>query len=281
MTDFRAFSRAKLEAWIVDARSRTLGLVRDLSDEAFLHVPLLRTINPFLWEIGHVAYFQEYWVLRHARGKAPLLPDGDAWYDSAKVSHDTRWSLPLPSRASTIDYLEATRDAALEVVAASDLNEHDIYFILLAVFHEDMHDEAFTITRQALGYPAPAFSGAATSPHSAASSDEEFCDAMVPGGTYVIGSGPEDGFIFDNEKWTHPVVLPDFQIARVPVTQSQFLAFVEDDGYSRRDLWTPEGWAWREKEHARCPIYWSCTATWEWKRRHFDRWVPPNRIIRL
>ena len=75
MTGLAEFSPAKLEAWAVEARSRTLGLVSDLSDEQFLQVPLLRIINPFLWEIGHVAYFQEYWVLRHANGEPPMLPD--------------------------------------------------------------------------------------------------------------------------------------------------------------------------------------------------------------
>ncbi|HYR45118.1 MAG TPA: DinB family protein, partial [Terriglobia bacterium] len=89
-----------LEALVIDARARTFDLVRDLSDDQF-RVPLLRTINPFLWEIGHVAYFQEYWVLRHAGGHAPIRTDGDALYDSAKVAHDTRWHLPLPSRPET------------------------------------------------------------------------------------------------------------------------------------------------------------------------------------
>ena len=67
-----------LESWTIEARSRTLDLVRDLSDDQ-LRVPLLRTINPFLWELGHVAYFQEYWVLRHAGGKAPMLQRSDEW----------------------------------------------------------------------------------------------------------------------------------------------------------------------------------------------------------
>ena len=102
-------SRDDLKALVSDARARTFDIVRDLSDEQF-HVPLLRTINPFLWEIGHVAYFQEYWVLRHAAGEPPLRADGDALYDSAKVEHDTRWHLPLPSRSETLRYMEQIRD---------------------------------------------------------------------------------------------------------------------------------------------------------------------------
>src|SRR5213594_1029357 len=72
-----------LQALIVDARTHTFDLVRDLSDEQF-RVPLLPTINPFLWEIGHVAYFQEYWVLRHAAGRPPIRPNGDGFYDRSE-----------------------------------------------------------------------------------------------------------------------------------------------------------------------------------------------------
>src|SRR5438128_5437369 len=131
---------SQLEEWVIDARARTLDLVRDLSDEQF-RVPLIRTINPFLWEIGHAAYFQEYWVLRHAAGRAPMRSDADALYDSAKVAHDTRWRLPLPSREETVSYMKAVRDRVLEHIAGSSFDpSRDSYFVLLSVFHEDMHD---------------------------------------------------------------------------------------------------------------------------------------------
>src|SRR5215470_17262408 len=106
------FPRSTLEAWVIDARSRTLDLVHDLSDEQF-RVPLLRIINPLMWEIGHAAYFQEYWVLRQAAGRVPMRADADELYDSAKVAHDTRWHLPLPGRGATIEYMEAVRDQVL------------------------------------------------------------------------------------------------------------------------------------------------------------------------
>jgi len=267
------FSRATLEAWTIDARSRTLDLVHDLSDDEF-RVPMLRTINPFLWEIGHVAYFQEYWVLRHAAERASMLPAADSWYDSAKVAHDTRWDLPLPSRIGTIDYLEAVRDRVLDRIAGSNLNDRDVYFMLLSIFHEDMHDEAFTITRQTLGYRAPTFAQCETADHARCLSGPLAGDVTVPGGTYVIGSGTEHGFVFDNEKWAHNVELPTFRIARAPVTQSEFLAFVEDGGYARRELWSTDSWAWREREHAVHPTYWTRDPDRGWMRRHFDKWVP-------
>src|SRR5438270_13860049 len=93
-----------LAAWVRDARRRTLDLIADL-DDAQLLGPSLPTVNPPLWEVGHVGWFQERWVLRHAGGRPPLRADADALYDSAAVAHSTRWGLPLPSRGETLRYL--------------------------------------------------------------------------------------------------------------------------------------------------------------------------------
>ena len=132
-----------LAGWVSDARSRTLELVADLSDEQLMG-PQLRIVNPLLWEIGHVTWFQEKWALRHAGGEAPIRADGDALYDSAAIAHDTRWSLPLPSRGDTVAYMTAVRDRVLERIEQGSLTEQERYFITLGVFHEDMHTEAFT-----------------------------------------------------------------------------------------------------------------------------------------
>src|SRR5262244_2307068 len=124
-----------------DARRHTLALVNDLADEQLIG-PRLEIVNPLLWEIGHVAWFQEYWVLRHLNGRAPLLPNGDALYDSAKVAHDTRWDLPLPSRAQTLAYMQEVLDRINDHYQGDDeLDTRDEYFLSLALFHEDMHDE--------------------------------------------------------------------------------------------------------------------------------------------
>ena len=90
---------------LTEARSRTLALVEDLSDEQLMG-PRLPIVNPLLWEIGHVAWFQEKWTLRHLFHKEPIREDGDRLYDSMAVAHDTRWDLPLPSREETLSYME-------------------------------------------------------------------------------------------------------------------------------------------------------------------------------
>ena len=149
---------AELAAWVRDARQKTLEVVADLSDEQLMG-PQLRIVNPLLWEIGHVTWFQEKWALRHASGQAPVRADGDSLYDSAAISHDSRWSLPLPSRSDTMAYMMAVRDRVLERVERGKLTEKERYFITLGVFHEDMHTEAFTYTRQTHGWSSPVFSG--------------------------------------------------------------------------------------------------------------------------
>jgi gamma-glutamyl hercynylcysteine S-oxide synthase len=262
-----------LANWVADARGRTMDLVQDLSDEQ-LRVPLLRIINPFLWEIGHVAYFQEYWVLRHVLSRPAIRADADKLYDSAKIAHDIRWGLPLPSRSETLDYLKATRDRVVDFIGGASFNPHGEYFVLLCVFHEDMHNEAFTITRQTLGYPAPCFAGQSNETRESCSEGPLIGSVSVPGGTYTIGSHANEEFIFDNEKWAHQADLAGFRIARAATTQQEFARFVDDLGYSRRELWSMEGWAWRERERAEHPVYWRRDPERGWIRRHFDHWIP-------
>jgi iron(II)-dependent oxidoreductase len=257
-----------LTTWVRDARRRTLELIADLDDEQLLG-PQQSTVNPLLWEVGHVAWFFEKWVLRHANRRAPLCPDVDALYDSAAVAHDTRWELPLPAREQTLRYLARIEEQVLERLTRQP-RPNEVYFVQLCVFHEDMHAEAFTYTRQTLGYPGPRLSDCAAS---GAGGDSPWCgDVPVAGGTFFLGAEPNEPFVFDNEKWAHPVVLKPFAIARSPVTQSEFAAFVEDGGYRRRELWSPAGWAWRERAAAQQPVYWRREAG-GWWRRDFDRWV--------
>src|SRR3990170_8966850 len=93
---------AEVAAVLEDARRRSLELIADLTDEQ-LHAPQLSIINPPLWELGHVAWFQEKWALRRLRGAPPMVEQGDALWDSAAVAHDTRWGLPRLSRQGTLD----------------------------------------------------------------------------------------------------------------------------------------------------------------------------------
>lgn len=263
---------ASLAADVRDARQRTLDLVADLTDEQLLG-PRLSIVNPLRWEIGHVAWFQEKWVLRDGTAAPSLLPDADALYDSAAIPHDVRWDLPLPSRERTLAYMAAVRDGVVERLSHADPSAALRYFTQLSVFHEDMHTEAFTYTRQTLGYPAPPFAAHREPPTGGPLPG----DVALPGGEFDLGAAPGEAFVFDNEKWQHRVRIAPFEIARGAVTQAEIAAFLSDGGYRRRELWSDAGWRWRVAEQAEQPLYWR-RARDGWERRLFDRWVPvePN-----
>jgi iron(II)-dependent oxidoreductase len=248
-----------------------MELVADLSDDQ-LECPMLATVNPLLWEIGHQGWFQERLVLRQGLGEDALIGQADALWDSAAVPHDTRWYLRLPPRPEVLAYLTETAERVAARVEASDATDVVRHLARYAVHHEDWHIEALTYTRQTLGYSAPAPQGAAGDGGPGKGGPWPG-DVVVPGGRFLLGALRSEPFVFDNEKWAHPCELLPFAISRAPVTQAEFAAFAEEGGYRRRELWGDEGWSWRAATGAEAPAYWR-QAGRGWERRHFEQWVP-------
>jgi ergothioneine biosynthesis protein EgtB len=250
-----------------DARRRTRALTQDLEGPQ-LFGPKLAIVNPVLWELGHVAWFQERWCLRLRADESlseSLLEGSDGIYDSAKVAHDARWDLPLPTLSATLDFQDRVLERVLARLEREPDNAWLAYFVQLAIFHEDMHAEAFHYTRQTLGYPDP-LGGRAPQGGGALRGD-----AAVAGGSYLIGASRNSGFHFDNEKWAHSVEIAPFRIARAPVTNAEFRQFVREGGYQRREWWSPEGW--ESKGEAGAPRYWRMREG-EWLERRFSKWLP-------
>ncbi|HKK14317.1 MAG TPA: selenoneine synthase SenA [Gammaproteobacteria bacterium] len=251
-----------------DAHQRTLELLQGLEGEQLMG-PMLAIVNPLLWEVGHVAWFHERWILRHLDGHSSFLPHADELYDSSNVAHDTRWNLPLPSLADTVEYMDRVHGALIQRLD-HEPSEAERYFYQLTVFHEDMHTEALVYTRQTLGYPAPCFAGQAGPAEAGGALPG---DVTIPGGTLWLGANPDQGFVFDNEKWAHPVQIAPFRMARAPVTNAEYRRFVDAGGYGRREYWSDEGWAWREHAGLQAPVYWR-PVDGDWEARRFDRWEP-------
>ena len=227
---------AELIAELRSARAHLARVADDLCGDRQLG-PKLAIVNPPRWEIGHVAWFQEWWCLRDAEeDRASIIPDADRLYNSATVPHDTRWGLPLPSFRDTLAYREAVTE---RLVARLKQGEADPYFVQLAVRHEDMHAEAFHYTRQTLGYAAEG------APERVAHRG----DQAYAGGKFRLGSLPGEGFAFDNEKWSHALVLEPFRMSRGCVTNDEYEQFVKAGGAQ--------------------PRYWRGNEV-----RRFDQWIP-------
>jgi len=261
-----------LVANLRDARARTIELVHGL-DGTQLMGPRLDIVNPLLWEIGHLAWFHEFFILRRLGGREPILARTDKLYNSMEVHHDTRWDLDLPDLHGTFQYMRAVEDALIERLDDTEpVPGEDSYLYQLTTFHEDMHDEAFTYTRQTLGYPEPKFRTSKV--QSMIDAGALLADVEVPGGTIELGSRAGGMFIFDNEKYAHEIEVRPFCIGKAPVTNAEFLAFVEDGGYEDERFWDASGRAWRHGEGARHPIYWRRGEDGGWWVKRFDGEIP-------
>jgi len=276
-------ANAQLIETLRETRARTLELVNDLSDEQLIG-PRLQIVNPLQWEIGHLAWFQEFWVLRHLAGQPPILAHGDELYDSARVAHDTRWDLPLLERDETLAYMQRVLERVInqagdEAGLADSEGYNQDYFLNLVLMHEQMHDEAITYTRQTLSYPPPKI--AVVNRLRPAEQDEPLSqtadrlagDAQIPGGRLTLGNARKEGFVFDNEELAHEVEIASFTISKTTVTNGEFKHFVEDGGYRRSELWSADGWQWRTAVMAAHPVYWQQEENGRWLRRNFDEWV--------
>jgi iron(II)-dependent oxidoreductase len=209
-----------------EGRARTLTLLESFAAKDFA-VPYIPIANPALWELGHVAWFTEFWILRSLSGREPVLEGSDVLYDSAKVAHPTRWHLPLPSPAQTVAYGDKIYALIAERATERPRDAGALaYFLRLATIHEYMHTEAGLMTAQTLGYAWP-FPDSIEPPDDGPLAG----DVEIPAGRYRVGAEPDaERFVFDNEKWAHDVDLAGYRIARAPVTNAEFAAYVEESG---------------------------------------------------
>lgn len=259
-TSFRDARPQQLAQALVDSRNYTLALFDCLAREGFdvlARVPHLHTINPPLWELGHTAWFAEWFVLRQAMSTHPaaaqrpsLLSHGDDWFDSNLVAHRSRWTLALPSSGALKTYCREVLDRILDRLSREADTDEALYPYRLALAHEIMHGEALLYTLQTLGVAAPAL------PVDGVRGTVGMGQISYPGGTLMVGGVQEGGFIFDNERGAHPRYVAPFRIDAGLVTNAQFRDFVDDGGYQNRQLWSAAASAWLMGQERSSPRYW-------------------------
>ena len=261
--DVRRADAGALARALVATRKDTLACfeeVRRLLPD--LRVPYDPRLNPALWELGHVGWFQEYWTSRNpqraagsrADPDAARVPgvraDADALYNSSLVPHRQRWSLRLPTVAQTLSDLARQLDATLAALARAEGDDASLYFFRLVLLHEDMHHEAAIYMAQSLGLPIDGvIHGAFAKPQA-----PERRQLAIAGGTCQFGA-TGSGFAFDNELVPFTASLAPFSIDATAVTWADFLPFVEAGGYGMSHLWSDEGWHWVRETAARAPRY--------------------------
>jgi len=282
-TLIRCADRERLSAALADSRAgtlRTFAALEEALRASHLQIPYSPEVNPPLWELGHVGWFQEYWIGRNPQRQrgttadpdapraAPKLADADALYDSSRVEHSTRWHLPLPHAGPTRDYLSRTLEQTLRILAQADGDAHGLlYFAWLALMHEDMHHEAAIYMADALGLRLEA-----VPPTEAATIDPGQAPELAFDATHFRLGSVNGDFAFDNELEPRWVDVQPFRIDRAPVDNRAFAAFIDAGGYQDHHLWTAQGWDWRQRQDARWPRFWRPAAS-GWQQRRFGRWI--------
>ena len=215
------------------------------------HDPLM---SPLVWDLGHIAAFEDLWVCRETGCKL-LRPDLAAVYDADETPRPDRGDLPYLRRREAMAYLDALRARSLFA-----LDSVSPFIAEMLIQHEHQHNETMLQTLQ-LADPG-VFAPARPAPAGVAPSGS----VLVEAGPAEVGD-PGDGFAYDNARPRHRVDLGPYRIDRAPVTNGRYRDFVEDGGYGRRELWTDEGWAFREREGWERPRYWTADGG----ERRFDR----------
>jgi len=224
-------------AGLSEARAATKALIAHLRPRELERV-LSPIMSPLVWDLAHIAAYEDLWLSHRLAGLALLRPDLAARYDAFETPRAVRGEIPLLDTAEAHGYMEAVR--ARVVAALDDRGVGDGVICEMVIRHELQHTETM---RQAMAIagmlPAgePRLGPMAHAPEW----------ITIPPGEFEIGA-PQEGFAYDNERPRHRVSLGEFQIAGRPVSNESWMRFANGGGYERREWWSQAGWAWRRDE---------------------------------
>lgn len=263
------------------ARARTLALV-DLTDadQRAQHSPLM---SPMVWDLAHIGNYEEQWLLRAIDGREPTDPDLDGLYDAFVHARSTRSALPILGPDDARAYDAAVRTAVLELLhdragsidfgTTSDPLLRGGFVYGMVIQHEHQHDETLLATRQLmLDRATPPPGSSPSGGRAGAVPADRPDDVLIPGGTFVMGTDrTTEPWAYDNECGPHEVELAPFRLDTVPVTSARYLEFMADGGYHDARHWSPDGWAWVERERAAGPLFWKPEGDGAWSVLRFGR----------
>jgi gamma-glutamyl hercynylcysteine S-oxide synthase len=249
---------------LMDARNHTLRWLAVFEAAEDLSPLRVLGLDPPRWLCGHAGWWQEWWIVRHVqtqRGEAgdavrPRLasiePQADALFDPAHTTPAGRWALPLPDPEPLRQYLAATLEAVLDVLASAGTDDAALHFHRLALWHEDRLAEQLAEAAQALGAPLPG------SPLPPPPAHAERAPLFWPAQHFMLGS-PPGGLVPPGERWAHEVAVPGFEIDAQAVSWARYAEFAADGGYDDPRWWSAESWAWLQAQGRRAP-------------RHVEQW---------
>ena len=258
----RERSTAPVLAALEEARERTLTLVASVSDEDLerVHSTLM---SPLVWDLGHIAAFEDLWIV-HRYGERPLLHEELAdVYDAFETPRAGRGDLPFLAPDEAREYLAEVHERAIDVI--DDRGVGDGIVAELTLRHEHQHNETMLQTLQLAQLDG-------LRPASPRHGDRDQPIRRSPGSSWwrsrvgrARSARRAAGFAYDNERLRHRTDVRDYLIGRTPITNATYLTFVEGGGYERREWWSDEGWSWKEDYDITRPQSWTADLRSEWR----------------
>jgi iron(II)-dependent oxidoreductase len=238
-----------------------------------------KLMSPLVWDLGHIAAFEDLWLVHRYGGEPMLRGDLAEVYDAFETPRAHRGELPYLRCGAAREYLAEVRERVLGLTdqrGAGDGLLHE-----LVIRHETQHNETMLQTlglarlrdydpRDHIELPRGPANGVR---HTGLELVE------VPAGEFEMGA-PAAGFAYDNERPRHRVDVPTFHIGRSPITNATFLTFVEGGGYERRELWSEEAWRWKEQYDITHPMQWTDDGR-EWRIGGFEPLDPDKPVVHV
>lgn len=243
----------------------------DGRDEAELRRQSHPELSPLLWHVGHVFFVENYWLAERIFGDTTITDRWRGLYFPEECDKNER-SARLPDPATMHEWAQgiaAVNDrywaraaghghrlleqGYLHAFICQHYAQH-IETMRLAVAQLDL-DKDFDFVR--LDTPRPA---------------DAQRSVTVPAQRVQLGT--DDIAAYDNEKPAHERDVGAFDVAESPVTNAQWLAFMHDGGYDRRELWDSDGWRWRCRHAIAYPQHWRPTHDGGWRVARHDNSAP-------
>jgi ergothioneine biosynthesis protein EgtB len=271
--------------------ARTDRIFEILAPGAFLAQPIALR-HPFIFYVGHLPAFAWNHVCvgvlarpsfnaafdeLFSRGIDPDVDDPSHCHAHPEIPD--RW----PTVAEVLAYRDRVRASVLESVdavterAGSHLMARDGRVFSMVIEHELMHQETLLYMLQELALDRKV--RPAWLPRDVTGRGRPPATVRVPAGTATLGAAFTDlAFGWDNEFPPAQVFVPGFRIDETPVTNGQFLAFVDDEGYRRRELWAADDWGWNREETLAHPRVWT-NQDGRWLYRGLFDLLPLERVM--
>jgi gamma-glutamyl hercynylcysteine S-oxide synthase len=270
-------SAARAADLLQEARGRTLLLVASVAEDELMNQHD-RLMSPIVWDLGHIAHFEELWLVRNLAGPVQFS-EMPGMFNPFENPRATRGELALPRLADTLEHMAGARRRVLDALARGDHGAADPELLRdglvyrMVAQHEYQHNETMLQALQLKGEGVHFRAPRGVDPPRAGPVAAD-ADGMVrfPGGRVEIGTNDRSA-AYDNERPAHAVELAPFRIGACAVSNAEYARFVEDGGYRTRALWSEAGWAHREAAGLVAPQFWE-RRDGAWWSRSMDRWAP-------